>query len=241
MTTSQSIVDDVRIEGGPEAYVVRPAEGAAGPGVVFLHWFDEAPNANRSQFLEEASRLAESGVASVLPQLSFPWSHPPVDAEADLKRINAELDSLRAAHAHLLGIGGVDETRVAFVGHDFGAMHGALLLDELAAHSAVMVAPTPRWSDWFLPFWEIAFDRYDYMRALEPLDPITAIRDVGCPVLFQFGLADFYIAQMTANEFFRAAGEPKTLKTYQAGHDMEMDEIRADRLAFLAETLGFDA
>ena len=72
--------DDVRIHdiriADTEAYLVEPAGGGRGSGVLFLHWFDtEAPDGNRTQFLEEASSLArEHGTVSVLPQGQFPWS-----------------------------------------------------------------------------------------------------------------------------------------------------------------------
>jgi hypothetical protein len=41
---------------------------------------------------------------------------------------------------------------------------------------AVLIAPTPRWSDRFLRFWAITSDRYNYMRALSEVDPITTAK-----------------------------------------------------------------
>ena len=85
--------------------------------------------------------------------------------------------------------------------------------------------------------WPIASDRYDYMRALEPVDPITKVRDSAFPLLFQFAKADFYIAPMTGLELYRAAPEPKELLSYEAAHDMEGGEIKADRTEFLVRHL----
>jgi pimeloyl-ACP methyl ester carboxylesterase len=212
----------------------------SGPGVLFLHWFDEAPNANRSQYLEEAEILAAAGVASVLPQLGFPWKAAPTDAESDIARIEGEVEFLRGAWSRLCDVDGVDADRIAVVGHDFGAMYGTLLLSELGPRCAALVAATARWADWFVRFWPITTDRYDYMRQLDRLDPITAIAQPGCPLLFQFGLKDFYIAVMTARELFDAAPELKTYRSYEAGHAMDLDEIRSDRLAFVAEHLAID-
>ena len=102
---------------------------------------------------------------------------------------------------------------------------------------AVLIAPTPRWADWFLPFWPISSDRYDYMRRLHNVDPITAISKADAPLLFQFGDADFYIAAMTARELYAAAPDPKQMINYSTGHAMDNETIQADRLNFLAANL----
>lgn len=241
MTGHLAVVEDVTVDDGPEMYLVRPEPGVEGPaGILYLHWFDESPNANRTQFLEEAKTMAQMGVVSLLPQLVFPWSSPPRDIEADLRRIDDEAASLRAATS-VLSSAGVDLRRVALVGHDFGAMHGMSLFGEIRLAGAVLIAPTPRWSDWFLTFWPIESDRYDYMRALGAVDPITNVARADCPLLFQFGARDFYIAPMTGLELARAAPEPKQVLSYDSDHVMDLDEIQRDRLAFLDDVLGLEA
>jgi len=224
---------------GVEAYLVRPAEPTGG-AVLFLHWFDEAPNANRSQFLEEATALAGRGVTSLLPQLTFPWRSPPIAAANDLRRIEDEISRLAHACDLLSSSTGVDDIRLMMVGHDFGAMHGMGLLARVELIGAVLIAPTPRWSDWFLRFWSIESDRWDYMRALHPVDPVTTIEQARCPLLFQFGKQDFYIAPITGLELFEAAPEPKELKTYESGHEMDLPEIGLDRMVFIERALGLD-
>lgn len=228
-------IEEIEID-GVESYLVRPVDPSGG-AVVFLHWFDEAPNANRSQFLEEASSLADAGVTSLLPQLTFPWLSPPTDAENDLRRIHDEVSRLERALGLLTGTEGVDPSRLVMVGHDFGAMHGMALFGRIDVAGAVLVAPTPRWADWFLRFWSISSDRWDYMRALHPIDPITTVAASRGPLLFQFGKSDFYIAAMTGLELFQAAPEPKELLSYEAGHAMDLDEIRLDRTAFIERVL----
>lgn len=230
--------DEIEI-GGVEAYLVGPAEPSGG-AVLFLHWFDEAPNADRSQFLEEAKTLAGRGVTSLLPQLTFPWRAPPTDTANDLRRIEDEISRLTVACDLLARADGVDVSRLVMVGHDFGAMHGMGLLGRVELVGAALIAPTPRWSDWFLRFWKIESDRWDYMRALHPVDPVTTIEQARCPLLFQFGKQDFYIAPMTGLELFEAAPEPKELKTYQTGHEMDLPEIGLDRMAFIERGLGLD-
>jgi hypothetical protein len=227
-------VDDIQTREGDELYLVRP-NGEISAGVIFLHWFDESPTANRSQFLDEASELSRLGVMSALPKLMFPWESSPSDADNDFRRIGSENERLHRIHAFLAE--GVSPANIAVVGHDFGAMHGMLLLRDIEAACAVWISPTARWSDWFLRFWSIDSDRFDYMRALAPVDPITTVGEAACPVLFQFGDNDFYIARMTASELVQATPEPRELLTYDAGHAMESEEIRMDRTAFLTRHL----
>lgn len=233
--------DEVDVPGFTEkALLVNASEAAHQGAVLYLHWFDEAPNANRTQFVDEAKELARFGVTSLLPQLMFPWASVPHDAETDLRRIEGEASALRAALELLGEAARVDSSRTAIVGHDFGAMHGALLASGSDPACVVMIAPTPRWSDWFLRFWPVEGDRFDYMRTLDPVDPINTVRDIGAPTLFQYGRQDFYIAAMTGSELFEAAGEPKTMKAYDADHGMELPTVRTDRLAFLTEHLGLE-
>jgi pimeloyl-ACP methyl ester carboxylesterase len=102
------------------------------------------------------------------------------------------------------------------------------------------VAPTPRWGDWFLPFWQIAEDRLDYLGAMRRLDPVEQIRRIGeRPILLQLARRDFYVPLMAGFELRRAAGgQSVEVKDYDAGHDMHLPEARADRRAFLAAALG---
>jgi pimeloyl-ACP methyl ester carboxylesterase len=234
-------VHDVRIADAREAYLVEPAEGGRGAGLLFLHWFDsEAPDGNRTQYLEEASELARShGVVSVLPQGRFPWSAAPTDAVGDVERIRAEVEANRAAIDLLAGRDDVAADRIGLVGHDFGAMHGVnLAAEDERIRAVVLVAATPRWGDWFLPFWPIEGDRWDYLRALAPLDPVTRVGQLAPrPVCLQFARGDFYIADMSGLELHHAAGEPKELHAYEADHGVRVPQARADRLTFLAREL----
>lgn len=253
-------VEDIRYDGGPgapgdvEAYLVTPG-GAddraphACAGILFWHWLEtRAPDGNRTQFLEEARELAGRGVVSLLPQGRFPWSIDPTGAAADNAEIEAEVTRLRAGLDLLVARPEVDPLRLAVVGHDFGGMLAIVAAArDPRVRSLVVIAATPRWSDWFLPFWSIAEDRIDYLRATRDLDPVERIGDVWPrPILLQFGERDWFIPAMAAWTLRRATGDdpadPKVeLKLYDAEHDMRHADARPDRRAFLARTLGLEA
>jgi hypothetical protein len=114
--------------------------------------------------------------------------------------------------------------------------------DETRLRGLVVVAATPRWGDWFLPFWVIDGDRIDYLRALRDLDPIERIGQAApAEVLLQLGERDYFIALMAGFEFRRAGPDGMASLAYDSGHDMRLPEIRADRLAFLLRVLGLPA
>jgi len=252
-TRRSAIVDDIVFRGPDgldvEAYLVHPAPASPasgdigadpGPGLLMWHWLDsEAPDGNRSQYLDEAAELAGAGVVSLLPQGRFPWVDAPDNATDDAAAVTAEVARLRAGLDLLAARADVDPARLGVVGHDFGGMLATVAAaEETRLRALVIVAATPRWGDWFLPFWQIADDRLDYLRAMRPLDPIERIGAAApASVLFQFADRDFYIAPMSAREFARAAPDGAELRMYDTGHDMRLAEIKADRLAFLTRTL----
>ncbi len=216
--------------------VVSPSASIRG-GVLFLHWFDpQADDGNRTQFRAEAERLGSEGVVSAMPQLVFPWSVDPVGSSADSRQIESEIDLLAACVDELEGRGA---ERIVMVGHDFGAMHGALLMArDPRIVSGVLIAPANRWADWFLRFWPIEEDRIDYMRALRVLDPIEHIASIAPrPLLMQFANDDYFIAGMDASELYNAAGEPKRIERYEADHAMRSDHAVAHRHDFILEQL----
>jgi dienelactone hydrolase len=247
--TESAAVEDIAYDGPDgepvEAWLVRPAAPAPDGGhaaLVMWHWLDtEAPDGNRTEFLDEARELAGLGVVSLLPQGRFPWSVDPMGSAADSAEIGREVARLRAGIDLLAARPDVDGERLGAVGHDFGAMFAILAAAEDARiRTLALIAPTPRWGDWFLPFWPIEEDRIDYLRAIRPLDPVERIGAVAPrPILLQLGRRDFFIPLMDGLELRRAAGgeEAVELKPYDAEHDLKLDEARADRRAFLERTL----
>jgi dienelactone hydrolase len=135
---------------------------------------------------------------------------------------------------------GFDPTRLAYVGHDFGGMYGVLM----GAHDGrptqyVLMAAAPRWPDWYLYYPRLEGEARDaYIRLMAPLDPIAHVGKLApAPLYFQFAADDFHVPKERAEEFFAAAGEPKEIGWYEAGHGLD-DSARLDRAAWLKGHLG---
>ncbi len=147
-----ALVDDIVFDGPDglevEAFLVRPTVAppdASLAGILMWHWLDsEAPDGNRTQYLDEAADLAAAGAVCLLPQGRFPWSQPPTGSAADTAEILAEVARLRAGLDLLVARQEVDPGRLAVVGHDFGGMIAAVAAaDEDRLKALVIVAATP--------------------------------------------------------------------------------------------------
>jgi pimeloyl-ACP methyl ester carboxylesterase len=217
-----------------EAYIVEPADGRVRAGMLFLHWLGDH-RSDRTQFLSEARGYAAAGVRCVLPAGRLPWEPDPTDAATDIANLEIEQARLGVAVDRLEN-GLAKGTPLALVGHDFGAMHGlGLAARRPAFKAAVLIAATPRWADWFLRFWKVDDDRFEYLRHLAPYDPVTVATQLRAKALWQFSERDYFIAPMSAVELARAAphdGEPR-IEWYGADHAMRSARARAARRRFL--------
>jgi len=215
-------------------------EGAR-PAILFLHWYGPPnPTSNRTQFLPEAVELAGDGVVSLL--VDTPWTRErwfgQRDSAKDYEFTAQMARDIRRALDVLLAQPRVDAARVAVVGHDFGAMWGALAVaaDPRVTHF-VYAAGTSSFTDWYLytPKREGA-EREAFVAKLAPLDPINFLPKIAPrPVLLQFGTKDPHVKNEAAKAQADATREPKTVKTYDnAEHELTF-QARLDRLAWLRE------
>jgi dipeptidyl aminopeptidase/acylaminoacyl peptidase len=225
------------------ATLVTPAAAATSPrpAILFLHWYGPPdPSSNRTQYLPEAVELAGSGVVSLL--VDTPWSRerwfPTRDSAKDYEFTLQMVKDVGRALDVLLAQPGIDKARVAVVGHDFGAMWGALAVasDSRVTHF-VYAAGTRSFTDWYLytPKREGA-EREAFVAKLAPLDPIAHLpRIAPRPVLLQFGTRDEHVTNEAATAQADATKDPKTVKIYpNAGHELTY-QARVDRLAWLRE------
>ena len=230
------------------ATVVEPKEPGAGsrPAVLFVHWYGPPrPTSNRTQFIPEAVDLATSGVVSLL--VDTPWSEPEFfkkrKREEDYMRSVQQVKDLRRALDVLLAQPNVDPARVAYVGHDFGAMYGVLAAaNDKRIRAFVFMAGAPSFSDWFLYGPPMAPDaRQKFIDQLAPLDPVRYLAKLQVPVLLQFATKDEHVAKPRADMIIAATRDPKTVHWYEADHELNVADARRDRLAWIRRILRVDA
>jgi dienelactone hydrolase len=227
------------------AYLVTPAQASARPrpAILFVHWYEPPnPTSSRKEFLPDAIELAGGGVTSLL--VDTLWSDPDWfrdrDPESDLGHSIEQVKELRQALDILASWPGVDTSRLFYVGHDFGAMYGALVagVDASRLRGFVFMAGTRSFSDWFL-LWPTRDDaaKAEVVRRLAPLDPTRHLaRARALPVLFQFATRDKFVTKAAAESLVASAAGPAEVRWYEAEHALNAEATR-DRLAWLRARL----
>lgn len=227
-----------------DAYVVSPGGAGPYPAILYVHWYETfSPIMNRTQFLNEGIALAQHGVVSL--HISTMWSdphwYPRRDMHADFAESVKQVVDLRRALDVLTSRADVDQGRIAYVGHDFGAMYGVVLSSVDARPSAyVLIAGAPAFEDWMLYSSTLEGEVLEnYLESIRPLDPFRHVGKIAPrPILFQFGKGDFYVPDERVQVFFEAANEPKKLEMHDGGHGLD-ERARDSRVRWLQEQLGF--
>ena len=211
------------------------------PGILFVHWYDtETGDSNRNQYLREALPLAKEGCVSLLVETMWsplPWFKNR-DASKDFENSEKQVRDLGLALDVLLQQRDIDTARIAYVGHDFGAMYGMVLASrEKRVQYWALQAATALFSDWFLFYpSKQGADRQAVIDRLAPLGPLQHVSSAS-PVLLQFGKSDRFVPEPKAKQIIEAAREPKQVLWYDAGHALD-DQAVIDRLAWLRRGLG---
>jgi len=222
--------------------VAGKMSSAARPAILFVHWFGPpAPTSNRTQFIPDAIELGKEDAVSLL--IDTPWSDSEYfekrTRDGDYARSVQQVKDLRRALDVLRSRPSVDQARVAFVGHDFGAMYGVLAASvDPRVRAFVFMAGTRSFSDWFLygPPKLTGGAKESFIAELAPLDPIRYLPRLKTPILLQFGDRDFHVSNERAKALAEAAPEPKTVLTYATEHELN-EEATRDRIAWLKKQL----
>jgi len=224
------------------AELIRPERKTPCAAILYVHWYEpEAPDSNRSQFVAEATEMAKRGAACLL--IETMWSDPDFflkrTQDDDPQNSIQQVVDIRRAIDFLISQPDIDPDRFAYVGHDFGGMYGVLAggLDKRPTHYVIMAA-TPRFPDWYLYAPKLEGEaREKFVRQMAEIDPITHVGKLSsAPILFQFATDDFHVPSERAEEFFKAAGEPKDLRWYEAGHGLN-EKATQERVAWLTKAL----
>jgi dienelactone hydrolase len=225
------------------ATLVRPRRSTATPdaAILFVHWLGDPATTNRTEFLPDARALARPGITSLL--VDAEWSRPdwfdfrtPATDACDTV---AQVVALRRALDVLAGQDHIDARHVAYVGHDFGAMTGALLTAvDARPRYAVFMTPALSFWEWFLLGTPPA-DPGAYTRKMSALDlPLWLPHARFAGALLQFAKRDVYVSGATAIAIRNLVpNRDRTFARYDADHAMTVAAATADRRAWLLARL----
>jgi len=229
------------------AEIVAPvAPSKSHAGVLFVHWLGARKSTNHTEFEPDATALAKKGATSVL--LDAQWSEQQYGTrewfmqvrttDTDYAKSIEQVVDLRRALDLLQAQPGVDPHRIAYVGHDFGAMYGSLLAGvDPRPRWYVLMAGNPSFSQWFLLGKQPA-DVAAYTAQMAPLEPLPYLaRSHADAYMFQFAQKDFYIKPDDEVTFFSAAPAPRSMYVYAIDHSLATPLALRDRLTWLGARL----
>jgi dienelactone hydrolase len=227
-----------------DAYLVVPPGKGPFAGILFAHWLG-LPHNDRTEFLAEAVSVARHGAVAILPQGDLPWAADPTGDQRDLARIIQDVIRQRRALDLLTSQAGVDPNRIAVVGHDYGAMYGALTAAvDRRVSAEVLMCPDATFSNWFAKYWlgYTGDQLAAYQHLLAPVDPINYVSHAPAGgVLLQFSAHDQFIPQSVRDSIIAAtSGAVEPLVYPNAGHRLNGAARRA-RDAWIIQHLALTA
>lgn len=238
-------------------YLVAPSGNDRHAGILFGHW----DPGNRTEFLPEAKLYAQAGAVCLM--IDYPWARPApwqvhggngfAEPEKALAVFSQAVVDLRRGLDVLAARRDVDAGRLGYVGHSYGAQWGAILaaVDDRVSAAALMCG-VPSDSVFYvesqqpnmLAMREGTPDSLlaTYLRRVTvPLAAITyAAHAAPTPLFFQFARKEREFSEAAMNRYYDAASEPKSVKWYDTGHELNDPRALVDRARWMAEKLGLD-
>ena len=224
------------------AEILTPARRSAHrAGVLFVHWLGDPKTTNLSEFYRDAVTVAQRGSVAMLIDAMWAqkdWYEKGRTPETDYANSIKQVIDLRRSLDVLLHQPGVDSDRIAYVGHDFGAMYGAVLSGvDPRPRWYVLMAGNPSFYKWYT-YEAKPKDDAAFRAQMDQLSPGQYLaRSKGEAFLFQFANKDQYITTQEAVDFASAAPLPHGMFVYKADHSLNVLNAFADRMAWLEERL----
>jgi pimeloyl-ACP methyl ester carboxylesterase len=198
------------------------------------------------QFMGDAVLMAKAGAVSLL--IGQSEGAPKGTPEQARDQLMYDVIALRRGADLLETRPAVDPERLALVGHSYGAMMGAVaasidprfraaVFEAGLLGMSIHIATSP--GSW------AAGVRKELGSGLAHFVELVSVADAkhyighapAIPKLFQSAWYDPGVPQSDAQDFFQTATEPKQLKWYETGHDIDDIGAMADRAHFLAHAL----
>lgn len=226
------------------SYLVMPSRKGRYPAVVFQHW---GPG-NKSEFLTEAQGLASQGIVSLL--IDAPWNCPgntytSLFFDAYAIYTQGVMNIIRGVDM-LDSLPRIDTSRIAYVGHSYGAHLGGVLAGIEPRFKAIVLMAGPysavdMATNSTEPFWQKMRDSIPnkfkvWAAQMRPIDAEHYITKARVPVLHQYGTKDNAIDKGLAERYIALTPQPVEAKFYEAGHELNPQAMQ-DRDAWLISRL----
>ena len=230
-------------------YLVVPKGKGPFPAVILMHG---APG-TRARMLPQALTMAKSGAVALLIDAPFARSGAGSETitftELDRDRQIQLIVDLRRAVDLLAARSDVDAKRIAYLGRSYGAAMGGLLAGVetrikayiLAVGDGGLVSHFTGEDDRNGPLQGLSEERRKrWLAAMEPIEPIRFVGNAAPAALFfQAARQDELVPPADATRFQEAGSEPKTVKWYDSGHQLNQEALR-DGLEWLRGQIGID-
>lgn len=236
------------------AYIVVPKGKGPFAAVIWGHWYwGNSPVRNRKEFLDEAVALAQAGVVSLLTD--GPIARPghvenkePLNDQEVADFVQQVVDMRRGVDV-LLARRDVDPKRLAYVGHSYNAVVGAILSGvERRFKAFVLMAATmsdevsmkfPEYQQYRKEIGPEKFDTYNAKYSWT--DQGKYVSHAAPAIVFlQYGSQETFLTPERARLYAAVVSEPKRFGLYNAPHALNAT-ARRDRIAFLTEQLKLKA
>ncbi len=247
-----STVQEITYNGADDqpvpAYLVISSAETPVAAVIWGHWMmPGSPFMNKTEFLDEAIALANSGVVSLM--IDSPLVRPGIvdDAESYPTAFRRDVIDLRRGIDLLQTRPGIHSHPIAYVGHSFHAATGAILacLETRIAGSVLMAGAldanrllttnAPRIVEERKSMPEDALKQFiDRTPWMNPASFLGIAQHT--PIFLQYADNDEFVTLEDAQAYAGLVSPPKHVQFYAGGHELNAS-ARHDRIAWLQQVL----
>jgi cephalosporin-C deacetylase-like acetyl esterase len=232
------------------AYLVVPKGKGPFAAVIWGHWYwGNSAVRNRKEFLDEAVALAPAGVVSLLTDgpIARPGHVESKDplSEQEIADLVQQVTDMRRGVDLLLARKDVDPKRIAYVGHSYNSVVGAILSGvERRFKAFVLMAgtmsdeitmKTPEYQEYRQ---KVGAEKHDaFVEKYSWTDQGKYVSHAAPAVVFlQYGSQEKFLTPARARVYAAVVSEPKRFELYDAPHALNA-AARRDRIAFLTSQL----